>query len=942
MADETTTLALIRTKLQRPRLRENLVARPRLLEQLRTGLNRKLTLVSALAGAGKSTLLCQWLEDCPCPSAWLSLDEGDNDLAVFLSYFIGAIHTVSPGACGKTLGLLETHPLPQVESIITSLINEMEEIPLPTQGEPSGEEGLPPESLVVVLDDYHSITEPAVHRALSLLIEHLPLGIHLMLASRSDPLLPLPLLRARGELKELRAVDLRFAPEEVEAFLAARLGLDLARETLSIVEDMTEGWITGLQLAALSMRALPDDDALMRAFSKGRSYLVAEYLVSEVLDQQPEVVKEFLLQTSILDRFCAPLCEAVAGCQPGPSILAAGEAGSEGEPGIEARPFDGQAYLKVLERDNLFIIPLDPERNWYRYHHLFQSMLQQELAAKRNEREVASLHTRAGAWLANHGYIEEALQHALAAGDVSGAARLIEANVHEALNQDRYHTLKRWLQMLPDELVQQRPGLLLAEAWAVQHQLNLDVLLPLVQKAEALLDSGVPQLEPPAIDALRGEIDFFWGLLAYWQGDAQKSLIHCQRALERLPKARLLARAQVAVYQAFAYQMVGQKDMAAEVTNQSLYRDRMSSDLQTTRLPGALTLVHILSGDLFEAAQTADVALKTAVQGNLANSIGWGHYLSGLLSYEWNDLLGAAQHFSGSLDLQYAFHPRATVDCYSGFALVMQAQGQGEKARAVADDLLDYALESGNPTFVAVARAFQARLMLRQGDLESALRWVLATSHEAEVEPAWVWLENTILTRARVLIAHGATGSSLPGGRDPLPVARDILSEQLQTARNTHNTLQMIRTLALLALANDASGHKEGALDAVLEAVSLARHGGFVRTFVDLGQAMASLFHQLAGQGIEPEYVSRIVAAFQYLQIAGARLGKLVEPLTNRQLEILALLARQMTNKEIARDLFISPATVKTHTLSIYRKLDVPNRQQAVIKARALSILPPA
>ncbi|MGD9148604.1 MAG: hypothetical protein PVI80_23780, partial [Anaerolineae bacterium] len=634
MATVLETLPLVRTKLQRPRLRENLVARPRLLEQLRTGLNCKLTLVSAMAGSGKSTLLNQWLEDCPYPSVWLSLDERDNDLAVFLTYLIGAMQTVFPGACGRTLSSLESSRELRPEGIMASLINEMEEIPLTLAESAPEQRGAFPRILILVLDDYHRISDPAILQAMSLLIEHLPKGVHLTLASRTDPVLPIPLLRARGEIMELRAADLRFTPEEVESFLTVTFGLELSREAVGVLQAETEGWIAGLQLVALSLRNLPDQSKLVQTLKKKSIYLVVEYLVAEVLSQQPEAIREFLLRTSIMDRFCAPLCEAVSCAEASAALV------SEGAGSFPEIPLDGQSFLESLEKDNLFVVPLDLEGDWYRYHHLFQGILRQELAAQRSEEEIAILHSRAGAWLASHGHIEEALQHALAAGDMTGAARLIEANVHETLGQDRYHTLRRWLQMLPDELVQQRLGLLLAGAWVVQHQLNLGALLPLVQRAETLLESGLQQLDPPAIDAFRGEIDFFWGMLAYWQGDAQKCLVYCQRALERLPKARPFARAQTVGYQVLAYQRVGRKDMAAEVTDRSYFQYGKLSDLQTARLPTVLTLVHILSGDLYEAAQTAEATLKAAVQGNLANSIGWGHYLSGLLSYEWNDLLG--------------------------------------------------------------------------------------------------------------------------------------------------------------------------------------------------------------------------------------------------------------------------------------------------------------
>jgi LuxR family maltose regulon positive regulatory protein len=429
------TTPLIQTKLNIPRISGDLITRSHLIERLNNGFNRKLTLVSAPAGSGKTTLLSQWLDDCPHPVAWLSLDENDNNLVVFLSYFVAAVQRIFPEAGQATLNLLDAHQKPPLDYITGTLINELTEL-----GEP----------FLLVLDDYHAISDAQVHQLMDALIKYLPFEIHLVLASRTQPLLPLARLRAGGEITEIRDSDLRFNQAEIRTCLSTHVKMDLSEDTIKLLEEHSEGWVSALQLAAVSMRSETDIIAFTKQF-KGTHRDIADYLVTEVLDHQPPQIQDFLLRTSILDRFCVPLCDALLG--------------------------DGTSHsrsvLDYLESANLFLVPLDYEGTWYRYHHLFKDMLHQRLRAKTSDDNINALHCGASAWYAAHNYMEDALRHSLIAEDVDGAVKMIEAHRVDLLNKKRWRMLERWLNMLPDGTVQLRPALFLTRAWVFIYEFQL-------------------------------------------------------------------------------------------------------------------------------------------------------------------------------------------------------------------------------------------------------------------------------------------------------------------------------------------------------------------------------------------------------------------------------------------------------------------------------------
>jgi len=541
MATETTVLSLIRTKLHKPQVSPDLIPRPRLVKRLNHALDRKLTLVSAPAGYGKTTLLAQWLEGCDRPAGWLSLDERDNDLVVFLNYLVAAIQTVFPNACQTTLGLLQAPQMPPLDYLATMLVNEIADVS---------------KAPIMVLDDYHTIQDEAVQGLLTALIRDLPEQAHLVLASRSDPPFPLASLRAGRQMLDIRASDLYFTSDEAQAFLEQTVGVTLPADIVSLLEERTEGWVVGLRLAALSMRGLPDHTAFVQSF-RGTHRDLMDYLVAEVLARQPQHVQGFLLRTSILDRFCVPLCDAVL--YGGRRTMDARRTADDEPLSFVGRPSSrSRATLDELEQANLFLVPLDYERNWYRYHHLFQDSLRQRLRMQLDADEIASLHKRASAWLAGNGFTEEALDHVLVAGDVEGAAQLVEDCRHDLLNREDRPTLERFLKRLPEEVVRGRATLLVARAWVLQSRYQIAGIPPLLQEAEARLNAAAPALPESEVRSLRGEIDVLWSYVLYGHDEGQRALEHALGAMEHISAAHAFARSMAIMFSALAYQMTGQ------------------------------------------------------------------------------------------------------------------------------------------------------------------------------------------------------------------------------------------------------------------------------------------------------------------------------------------------------------------------------------------------
>jgi LuxR family maltose regulon positive regulatory protein len=881
---------ILRTKLYRPEITGAFVDRPHLLEQLDSRRRRRLTLVSAAAGYGKTTLISSWLESSEQPWAWLSLDERDDDLVTFLTYFIAAIHTIYPAACRETLALLNAANLPPLDVFSRSLINELDQL------EPA---------FTLVLDDLHFITDVAIHDLLTELLRYPPQPLHLVIITRRDPSLPITTLRARDQVTEIRPRDLRFTAAETAALLQQMQGIALDQSTAANLTKKTEGWVTALRLSILALRRQGDLKRLLKSLPKNLHLYVADYLMAEVFAGQSPAIQEFLLKTSILDWLNGPLCDVVAGLDD-----------------------NGQAYLESLHKANLFILPLSDQQESYRYHHLFQAYLQSQLEHRYRAADIAALHTRASSWFAQAGFVNEALRHALAAGDTLGAAQLVEKHRHALLDREGGFTiLRKWLAMIPDEVVRQRPSLLLAQAWVLHYQFNLRAIPPILQSATALLDNGRAGQSQPIEMSLSAEIDCFRAIIAYWQGQHQRCMERLHHALPHVPTQYPFFRGFVATYLAFASQAAGQKEMGLQV----LYENRPPG-----QLPFGAIVIHLLSAELTEAAQVAQHGLTVTAEKNHNNLTAWTHYCLGCVYYERNDLKMAVNHLAQAVDLRHLIVQRGAIESMVGLTLAYQANRQQDEAEQLMKLLLEFSLQTNNPAYVAVVRSFQARLSLLQGDLASAMGWLQTADLSTDVGPMFIWLEVPRLTECRVLIARGSA--------QDLQAAVGNLQAYLQAAEANHNTLQMIHILNLQALAYQAQSKTDEALTSLERAVILARPGGFIRAFVDCGPSMAELLAELTDRDVALAYTRQILAAFPASGFGTQSPSpfpsqSLPNPLTQRELQTLRLLATDNSMAEIAAEMVVSINTVRTHAKHIYSKLDVNSRTKAVHRANELGLL---
>jgi LuxR family maltose regulon positive regulatory protein len=905
---------LVATKFHVPGA--GLVPRPRLLAGLAQGIGRGLTVVCTPAGFGKTTLLGDWARRSRRPVAWLSLDAGDNDPARFWRYVGAALDRARPGTCAPVDALLGCPHPPPPEAVATAVINQLAVVP------DAGE-------VVLVLDDYHLIEAPAVHDSVAFLVERLPPGLRLVLASRTDPPLPLARLRARGQLAELRAADLRFTPGETAAFLREATGLDLPPASVAALQDRTEGWAAGVQLAALSLAGHADPAGFVATFS-GSHRFVLDYLGEEVLARQPGEVVGFLLETSVLERLSGPLCDAVTGRT------------------------DSQAVLEGLERANLFVVPLDEERGWWRYHHLFADLLRARLAHERPGR-VPGLHRATAAWHEEHGLADGAVRHALAAGEAEWAARLIERHFDAVFRRAEEATLVRWLSTLPAALVRSRARLCLAQAIFAHVGGRLEEVEPLLADAErALAACGDEPYEPSAGRALSvlanvpAAIAVLRSGLARQRGDAAGAVTYGRQALEHLGGEDRLLRSQVAWSLAAADWLRGWLGDAERGLAQVVAEQRAAGESQLAmRVSYELGRVQRAQGRLGAALRTYEQALEIASKaGAPAPPAGTAHVGLAEVLYERGELAAAHAHATEGIALcrQLAYAPPVAIG-WAALARIRQAQG--DPAGAL-DALGQAERAQASPQVVSLLNpvpVWRARLLLATGQVAEAARWANQRGLRTDGEPSYP-REGEYLVLARVLLAEHAPGQAL-----------ELLQRLHTQAAAQGRTGSVIEIRALQALVRQAAGDQAGAIEALTGALALAWGEGYVRVFADEGRPMACLLGRLSAAQrtgevapaatVPPHYLDRLARAFEPghartapRQARGtATAAGLAESLSSRELEVLTMLATGRSNQQIADDLVVVLATVKKHVGHILGKLSAANRTQAVARARALGLL---
>ncbi|MFW6097037.1 MAG: LuxR C-terminal-related transcriptional regulator [Chloroflexota bacterium] len=885
------------TKLYIPPPRRPLVARGRLLERLDAGIWRRLTLVSAPAGFGKTTLLGEWVAGLERPAAWVSLDEGDNELGRFLSYVVAALQTVAPDVGDGVLGALASSQSPPVEALLTRLVNELAQLQ---------------QSPVLVLDDFHVIEARQVQKAVAFLVAHLPPQAHLVLATREDPPLPLPRLRARGQLTELRAADLRFTEQEAATFLNEVMDLALEESEVSALEARTEGWIAGLQLAAISMRGQENVEDFIASFT-GSHRFVLDYLMEEVLAQQPQEVQIFLLRTSILERLCGELCEAVVGERKK----------EEGRRKREEKSGWGREALEYLEGAGLFLVSLDDERRWYRYHHLFRDLLRQRLAERvarvDEEPRMAELHVRASRWFEAHGLELDAFRHAVAADDVARAQRLMEGGGMPLHFRGAVRPVLDWLALLPETVLDERPSLWVMYASALSMSGQTSEVEPRLQAAEAALE-GREQDEQTR--NLIGHIAAIRALLAAIQYEVEAIITQSERALEYLAPHNLPVRTATTWKLGFAYQLRGERAAAAEAYRQAIAACEATGNV-SINLSATIGLGQVLASQtrLHEARAHFRRALELA--GDPPQPIaGQAHLELAQVCYEWNDLEAAQEHGERAvLLLQKLEKSDQFVACKVFLARLALARGDAAGATVILARAEQEAREKGFSRQLPEIMAARVRVLLHEGKPSQAEK--LAQTQTLPI------------VRVRVALAQGHP-----------PEALAILERVRREAEQKDWDDERLEALVLEAVARQANGEGDAAVGRLGEALALAQPAGFVRLFVDEGAPVAQLLPEVAARGAFGDYVGELLAAFEDEEGMGEEQSggspgqeALVEPLTARELEVLALVAQGLSNREIGERLFIALNTVKGHNRRIFGKLQVGRRTEAVARARELGLL---
>lgn len=922
---------LLTTKLYIPPTRPEHISRPGLLDRLDDGLHRKLTLISAPAGFGKTMLVSEWVNSLQSKSldkspkenkiAWISLEESENDPARFLAYFVVALmqtQGINTAVGEGMLGILQSPQSPPIREILTALINEI-----------AAETG----KVIMVIDDFHVIESRPVCEAITFLIENAPPQIHVVIITRDDPPLPLARLRAQGQLTELRATDLRFTSSEIARFLNRLEGLNLSAEEFAILETRSEGWIVGLQLAALALQgqlAWPgpisrqghqDTASSVKSFT-GSHRFVLDYLLEEVLEQQSERVKNFLLQTAVLNRFTGSLCDALTGQN------------------------NGRATLEKLERANLFIVPLDNERHWYRYHHLFADLLRLRLHQTQLA-ETSTLHGKASEWYEQNGFPDEAIEHALQAAEFERATQLLNTHIDKILNRGEYTNVWRWLDAIPEEFVLAKPNLCILNAWHLFTSGHLDAAEQSLQAAEKhllpgihlVIDTSTNDLESLYASKIRGRVAAIRAFLASYRGDVPGIIQNAHQALDALPEHDLTWRSIVAVVLGDAYGITGDMNAAYKARVESLQTSKAAGNIYLILLSAMKLAITVrMQGQLHRVIDICRQHHQLATERGASQMVvaGWLLAIWAEALAEINELDDALIKGKRGVELT-ARGEDIAMNGWSHLCLakILFIHGDLPGAEETIRKTERITLDQRIPPFIAsTISAWRARILLAQNKLDAAYQW--CEIRNLKVGGKITQLnEGEYIVFSRILLARGEWDEAI-----------NLLQRLFMSAEAGGWISIMIEILILQALAFQARDETDQALAILEQALILAEPGGFVRVFVNEGPAMARLLYKAANQNMAPDYAQQLLSAFPIPQTKQAvpsqsktSTTELIEHLSEREIDVLQLLAQGLPRQEIAATLVLSPHTVKTHIRNIYSKLGVHNQMQAVAKARGLGLI---
>jgi LuxR family maltose regulon positive regulatory protein len=904
--------SILTTKLNIPKPRPQVVLRDQLISRLDEGLVQKLTLISAPAGFGKTTLASEWARHLGQSVGWITLDESDNDVNRFLSYFIAALQRVRENIGQEEVKHLRSPHPPPSEEILISILNQINALS---------------EDIVFFLDDYHLISTRSIHETVTYFLEHMPENLHLVIVSRADPPLPLARLRGLGEVAELRQVDLRFTLDEATNFLRDVMGLGIQAEDVRALNSRTEGWVAGLQMAAVSLQGQENISNSVRIFTGSNRYIL-DYLLEEVLQRQPEGIQRFLFQSSVLDRLTSSLCDAI--------VIESEDLGLEGYDRLQS-PVTGlqsQTILEHLENSNLFIFPLDDHRQWYRYHRLFRDLLRKRFQQLSPDL-IPDLHRRAANWFEEAGMLSDAIEHTLASRDFDHAAQLIEQVAEEILMRSEVGTFTRWLERLPEKTLDDHPHLRLYHTWCLLVTgASNDVIERQLRNIGEI--NGVLSARVAAVRAY----------LAIYQCDLSSAWKLSHVAWEGLPEEDLFLRGILSLV--FGISLLAKGDVEAGM--ESLSGVLQASQEDDNVMVGTITISHLArlrmrAGELKEAYDMYQRAIDLARDENGQTLPIAGEAFMGLgeIFLQWNDLEKAENFILKGIQHTEAWSSVAALEGYLALARVRLAQSRGAEVAPLVEKARKLAIQFETTTLDdMLVDINEARLFLLQGDVEAASQWVERRNVQRFIDSE-NWFERAgdlrehiqkyeLIILSRILIAKGESQR-----------AQEILIPLLKAMKKLQRVDLVLEVRILQAIAQQAIGNMEEAIRNIKEALSLGEPGNFIRIFINEGAAMAKLIYEASKEGFSTEYCGRLLHAFpdQVPEDIGLNSLKseIIEPLTPREREVLSLIEEGLSNKEIAEHLFLSVGTVKVHTRNIYGKLCVSNRTHAAAKARSIGIL---
>lgn len=895
MSGQDSRASLLCTKLQRPTVPATFVPRARLTERVGSDTDLRAVLVTAPAGYGKSTLVASWLQGLQRPAAWLSLDDDNSDIHQFLSYVVAAVRTIFPEALPNTFAITEASAMPPMRALVPTLVNDLAEVP---------------ENFILVLDDVHCIRDQDTLEVLKAILCEAPDCLRLVAIGRRDLPLPIASLRASGALIEVRARDLRFTSEEVARFLHVSTGKTVDDATVSAITEKTEGWITGLYLAVLATRDEEEPIQKIQAL-KGKTRFVADYLLNEVIDRQPSSFRNMLLCMAVLDRFCAPLCDAV--------ISARGEFAEDA--------CSGEGFIDWLRSKNLFVIALDEENRWFRFHHLFAELLRVQLKRSADAVSIDAMHSCASEWFESQGLLDEAIHHALKGSDAERAGDIVERYRGAEFDSNRWYVVQRWMALLPDEIKQRRHRLQLATAWLLDDEFRVAEIPAVLERAEALLEN-----EPDDLLSL-GELLYFKAYICFWSGDGQSAAAFLKRVLELAPKnPDSFLRAQAELFAGMSAFLNGQGDAAIDTFDRRLREQGDDSSMLCERLTFGKATLRLLQADLAPAERASQQLRDNAQRAGHTFVSCWGDYMLGLIALQRLDLREARQRFDKLVKNRYVAHLRAAIDSMVGSAIVSELLGESERADRYLEIAREYADWAVDPMYFDLACSGEARVALLRGNIDAAVRWQRSYDVAPNVPSMLYFLDDPGLTVCRVLVATKKSAE--------LDEAARKLREMRQQIEALHNRYQTVEVVALQALVADRQGRADEALEFLDQALELAQPGEWIRPFVEPGAGMKALLQRRMASGdTKQDQILRILDAFGSSSTGNGAASPLPEPLTWREQQVMRLLAQRMRNKEISAQLNISSTTVKSHLRNIFQKLDVHERRDAVARATELGIV---